>query len=147
MRGASSLEPLSTEITPKANGARSISVQFQTGRGCDSGVLKERVPIPPCEKSLLHGQVPKKVFVQLDVTEAAGYPLVRFIMRCKNILPGTTALHANCKVLISDCNFTSRMERHLAKEFSKSWAHRSLSSGSLASIRVESSSIPMNSST
>ena len=76
-----------------------------------------------------------------------GTPLVRFTMRCKKVLPGTTALHANCKVPISDCNSTRRTERRLAKELSKSWARQSLSSGSLASIRVESSSIPMNSST
>ena len=73
------------------------------------------------------------------LVEAAGYTSA--LQKCSN------ALHANYKVPISDCNSTSRTERHLAKELSKSWARRSLASGSLAPIQVESSSIPMNSST
>ena len=74
-------------------------------------------------------------------------PLVRLIMRCKKVLPGTTTLQANCKVPIRDWRSTKRAERRLLKESSNCFILASLSSGKRASIWLLSSTIPINSRT
>ena len=74
-------------------------------------------------------------------------PLVRSIIGCRKVLPGTTALQASCRVPISDWSSIKRTERRPVEAFKSAWVRRSLSSGSRASIRVLSSSIPMNSKT
>ena len=59
-----------------------------------------------------------------------------------------TALQANCRVPIRDWSSIKRTERRPVKEFQSAQVRRSLSSGSLASIRVLSiPMIPMNSKT
>ena len=73
--------------------------------------------------------------------------LVRLIIRCRKVLPGTTTLQANCRVPIRDWSLTNRAERRLAKESRSCLVLDNLSSGKRASMRLLSSTIPMNSRT
>ena len=68
-------------------------------------------------------------------------------IRCRKVLPGTTALQVNCRVPMRDWSSSKRTDRRLVKEFKSARVRRSLSSGNRASIRVLSSSISMNSRT
>ena len=72
-------------------------------------------------------------------------PRVRAIMRRRNGRPGATTLHAKCSDPMSDCRSRRRqLVLHCHAE-TREQSLLSLSSGSLASIWEESSSIPMNS--
>ena len=73
--GSSTMKPLPTEIAPKSNRAGRISVQFQIARSVTVASKKKGHLFHHTKKSLPHGQVLEEFFVQLDVVEAAGYPL------------------------------------------------------------------------
>ena len=99
------------------------------------------------EKGLPHGQVLKISLLSGIWWKRLGIPRVRLIIRWKKVLPGTTALHAHWRVTIRSWSSTKRTERPFVKEVSKSRVRCTLSSVRRASMRVESNSMPINSST
>lgn len=70
---------------------------------------------------------------------------VRFTMRWRKVLPGTTTLQTNCRVPIRDWKSTMWVERRLVKETNNCRILASLSSGNHPSVRLLSSTTPMSS--
>ena len=81
------------------------------------------------------------------MVKTAGNPRVRLIMRWRKVLARMTTLHTNWRLPISDWSSTKRTEWRFVKEAGKSHVRCSLSSGSCASMRMESNSMPINSNT
>ena len=81
------------------------------------------------------------------MVKTAGNPRVRLIMRWRRVLPKMTTLRTKWRLPISDWSSTKQTEWRFVKEASKSRVRCSLSSGSHASMRMESNSMPINSNT
>ena len=119
------------------------SSRFWAGVGVD--LRKKERPFHLDRKSFHRARSLKNSLLSLMWWKRLGTPLVKLIARCRKVLPGTTTLHANWRVPISDCNSTRRTDRRFLKESSSWLILMSLSWGKRASMRTLSKIIPMNS--
>ena len=141
--GPFAVAPMPSKNSPKAYGTSCICIQFEMvwispiNQEKKGTTIKTKQKLLPDFKIFNFSSQPDKemrmtnTYCQINETT-------------QNTRPGTTTVQANFNEPVNDCISRKITLQRLRKPEIKSWHLTSLSGGSRASIRTESSSIPAN---
>ena len=96
--GLSVLKPFTVKVTPKTHCAVRIGIKLEIGVEVKAVSKKKKSPFQ-CVRKAFHILISREIFlVEANIVKAVGDPPSPSPSPSRNVLPGTTAFHANCRV-------------------------------------------------